>query len=340
MNLIFREGFSFSGFERDALFLNLGGETFKDISGVSGLDSILDGRALVLADFDNDGDLDVFLTTIQGQGHQLFRNNVGQENSFVRVILEGTASGRDAFGAVVRLKTDHGIQTRIKSGGNGYMAQHDPRLLFGLGQLERAEWVEIRWPSGSVERFGPVRAGQTLSVRERDDREMMVTEAISKGTLPNPIGADERLWRKLTVGPGDRFPSLPVVELMRTDATEEVFQTEPGARYLLNFWASYCGPCRQEMPELEKLKGSLAEAGIRLIGIGLDTDFEAARNFAEMVGVTYPLYQTDPAHLEALFADAEILIPLSIVVDERGRADDAFAGWNAEKLERLKALIP
>lgn len=340
MNLIFREGFSFSGFERDALFLNLGDETFKDISGVSGLDSILDGRALVLADFDNDGDLDVFLTTIQGQGHQLFRNNVGQDNHFVRVILEGSASGRDAFGAVVRLKTDHGIQTRIKSGGHGFMAQHDPRLLFGLGQLDRAEWVEIRWPSGNVERFGPVRAGQTLNVRERDDREMIVTEATPMGALPDPIGADERLWRKLTVQPGERFPAFPVSELMNPDAKEKDFQPEPGARYLLNFWASYCGPCRQEMPELERLKSRFAEAGIRLIGIGLDTDFDAARDFAKQVGVTYPLLQVDPAHLEALFADAEILIPLSIVVDGEGRADDAFAGWNAEKLERLEALIP
>ena len=62
LSLIFRDGFSFSGFERDLLSLNIQGDRFKDISGVSGIDSVLDGRAAVLADFDNDGDLDVFLT--------------------------------------------------------------------------------------------------------------------------------------------------------------------------------------------------------------------------------------------------------------------------------------
>ncbi|MFB3095508.1 MAG: FG-GAP repeat domain-containing protein, partial [Candidatus Acidiferrales bacterium] len=60
--LIFEEGFSFSGYERDLLSLNLGGKKFLDISGISGIDSVTDGRGSVFADFDNDGDLDVFRT--------------------------------------------------------------------------------------------------------------------------------------------------------------------------------------------------------------------------------------------------------------------------------------
>ena len=104
--LIFKKGFSFSGYERDALFMNMGGKKFMDVSGISGIDSITDGRAAVFADFDNDGDEDVFLTTIQGPGHLLFRNNVGQDNHWLRVILEGgKETGRDAYGSVVRVKT-------------------------------------------------------------------------------------------------------------------------------------------------------------------------------------------------------------------------------------------
>ncbi|MBM3277532.1 MAG: VCBS repeat-containing protein [Candidatus Handelsmanbacteria bacterium] len=93
---IFSEGFSFSGFERDKLFLNNQGQKYIEVSGLSGLDSVSDGRGAAYGDFDNDGDLDVFLTTLQGQIHYLFRNNVGQENHFVRVSLEGRASGQDA----------------------------------------------------------------------------------------------------------------------------------------------------------------------------------------------------------------------------------------------------
>jgi hypothetical protein len=69
--LMFGEGFSFSGYERDPLYLNTGAKKFVDISGVSGIDSITDGRAGVFADFDNDGDTDVFMTVIQGQSHHL-----------------------------------------------------------------------------------------------------------------------------------------------------------------------------------------------------------------------------------------------------------------------------
>jgi hypothetical protein len=132
---MFGQGFSFSGYERDPLYLNLGGKKFTDISGVSGIDSITDGRAGVFADFDNDGDLDVFSTTIQNQAHLLFRNNVGQDNNFLRVALEGgKETGRDAFGAVVRVKTSAGTLTKIKSGGSGFISQHDPRLLVRSGQ--------------------------------------------------------------------------------------------------------------------------------------------------------------------------------------------------------------
>ena len=132
--LMFGQGFSFSGYERDPLYLNLGTKKFTDISGVSGIDSITDGRAGVFADFDNDGDLDVFSTTIQNQAHLLFRNNVGQDNNFLRIELEGGAGiSRDAFGSVVRVKTSAGILTKIKSGGSGFISQNDPRLLFGFG---------------------------------------------------------------------------------------------------------------------------------------------------------------------------------------------------------------
>ena len=151
--LMFGEGFSFSGYERDPLYLNTGAKKFVDISGVSGIDSITDGRAGVFADFDNDGDTDVFMTVIQGQSHHLFRNNVGQDSGYLRVVLEGApneSGGREAYGAVVRVKTSAGTLTKIKAGGSGFISQHDPRLLFGLGRDAQAASVEVTWPGNKV----------------------------------------------------------------------------------------------------------------------------------------------------------------------------------------------
>lgn len=169
-------GFSLSGYERDGLFMNLGNKRYLDISGISGLDSITDGRAAIYADFDTDGDLDVFLTTIQGPSHLLFRNNVGQNRSWIRVSLQGTRSGRDAFGAVVRVKSSPGIQAKAKTGGEGYLSQHDPRLLFGLGSDTHVDWLEVTWPSGLTQRFENIAAGTHVRITEGHDRMETVSQ--------------------------------------------------------------------------------------------------------------------------------------------------------------------
>lgn len=336
MRLIFAEGFSFSGFERDALFLNLQGKGFKDISGVSGIDSILDGRAVVLADFDNDGDLDVFLTTIQGEGHLLFRNNVGQENRFLRVSLEGTASGKDAFGAIVRLKTSQGIQTQVKSGGHGFLASHDPRLLFGMGEDETAEWIEVFWPSGNLERFGPVRAASSLKLVERSaERELLTDRRLQ---LPEPVGPHEALWSRLKIRKGERLPSLSLRRL-HGDTLGEPGILEPGRRYFINLWATYCGPCRQEMPELEKLRPHFEEQGIQLVGVSLDESPAGVQEFAHRLGVRYPLYLIDPAELDRIYAGGHVFIPLSILLDAEGRVSEVFAGWSRESEQHLRRTL-
>ncbi len=186
MGRIFKEGLSFAGSERDALFMNLGDGKFRDISALSEIDSISDGRGAIFADFDNDGDLDVVTTTSQRAACLLFRNNAGQENNFLRVTLEGTRSGRHAYGAIVRLKTSHGIQTRIQSAGSGFVSVHDPRLLFGLGADETAEWLEVTWPSGLKQRAGGIQARDSLKLKEGAEAAERVTE--SRFRLADPPG--------------------------------------------------------------------------------------------------------------------------------------------------------
>src|SRR5215212_5180231 len=207
---MFGEGFSFSGYERDPLYLNTGAKKFMDVSGVSGIDSITDGRAGVFADFDNDGDLDVFMTVIQGQSHQLFRNNVGQDNNWLRVSLEGgRASGRDAFGAVVRVKTSAGTLTKIKSGGSGFISEHDPRLLFGLGRDAQAASVEVTWPGNKVERYeGDFRAGSTVLLRRGAGRAEGLK--LTAARLPDPLTRDQMFARGLKVSVGQPLPELLV----------------------------------------------------------------------------------------------------------------------------------
>jgi len=170
MKPLIQGGFSLGGFQRDVLFINLGTKRYFEISGISGIDSDTDGRSAIYADFDNDGDLDVFLTTIQGKSNLLFRNNVGQNSSWVRVSLKGTNSGHDAFGTIVRVKYSNGVQTKVKLGGEGYLSQHDPRLLFGIGADLRVDEIEVIWPSGLKQRFENISAGTHMRITEGQDK--------------------------------------------------------------------------------------------------------------------------------------------------------------------------
>ncbi len=335
--LIFDQGFSFSGYERDGLFLNRDGKKYFDISGASGIDSITDGRAAVFADFDNDGDYDVFLSTIQGSSHLLFRNNVGQDNNWLRVMLEGRESGRDAFSSVVRVKTSAGTLTKIKAGGSGFLSQHDPRLLFGLGQDAAAKSIEVTWPNGKAEAFAAeATAGSTLLLRQGAGKAEVVT--LAQTTLPDPPSRAELLAKTLRVKIGERLPTL---ELHALDGKSVKLsdQVHSGRRAILNLWATWCVPCRREMPELQKLASRLNAGGVDLIGINVDTDATVdVRGYLAKAGVTYPVFQGGATALEGLFLSDEVTVPLSIVVDENGKVVDLVSGWSSGTQRKFEGM--
>ena len=351
MSMIFQEGLSFSGYERDYLGMNIAGSELIDVSGVSGLDSIGDGRGAAMADFDNDGDLDIFLVSFQRTAHELFRNNVGSSNRFVRVALEGTESGRDGFGAVIRAGTSNGVVTKLKSAGSGFLAQNDPRLIVGLGSASQVDWIEVSWPSGLVQRVEEldgapgIPAGTSLLIREGGDVTRVDEVAFA---LADPLSPEDRTFAGLTFGRGDVFPDLAVLSRDQVPDGNALPGTaiaslhellRPGRRTLLNIWATWCVPCRREMPELEQLSQPLAEAGVDLVGISIDTD-TAARivPFLRDMGTSYPVHVSNDPSLPDLFEGGAIAVPLSVLLDDAGRVLRVIGGWSAETSEQFHAL--
>ncbi len=343
MTEIFEKGLSFSGFERDGLYLSRGDGTYLEISGVSGLDSIGDGRGCSFADLDNDGDLDVVVVPVQNEGRRLYRNNVGQENGFIRVSLEGTQSARDAFGTVVRLRTPLGTQTKIKSGGSGFVSAGDPRLVFGLGprsgQHESYE-LTVTWPSGLVETYPDVRAGQSLRLVEGAGTVEMVSERLR--SLPDPEPASEQLFHSLAFRKGEPLPDLSVVTLPSSSSGSSGTLgslLKPGRKTVVNFWATWCVPCSVEMPELSRLQDKLAAAGVDLIGISLDFgQRDAALSYLEERSIRYKNVLLDEKDIEKIYASPQLTVPLTLLVDEEGRVLEAHSGWSAETRARLLAL--
>lgn len=358
MAAIFQEGMSFSGFERNYLALNLGGRrtagaatdavagramapppspTYLNISGISGIDSISDGRGAAFADFDNDGDLDIFQVNLQGTAHQLFRNNIGQDGNFVRIELQGTDSGRDAFGAVVRVRTSAGVLTKVKSGGSGFLAQHDPRLLFGLGADTHTEWVEITWPSGTRQTLANLPAGRSVYVVESGTTTNLLDEP--RFTLVDPLSPEDAMLAKLTL---ERDAPVPDLRLENAAGESESLHgiLRAGRRTLINFWATWCIPCRTEMPELQRLVPRLDAVGIDLVGLSIDTDTRASvQPFMESLGVTYPSYFADAGAFAAWYRDGMVFVPISILVDDQGNLLRAFGGWSPQTAAALERLI-
>ena len=336
---MFGQGFSFSGYERDPLYLNLGGKKFTDISGVSGIDSITDGRAGVFADFDNDGDLDVFSTTIQNQTHLLFRNNVGQDNNFLRVVLEGDGKtiSRDAFGSVVRVKTSAGTLTKIKSGGSGFISQNDPRLVFGLGKDQKAESIEVIWSNGAVESFaGEMSANSTLVLKQGSGKIEFVK--LMKSNLPEPLTKTEIFALGLKIKIGQPLPDFALKTLAGASSSMRK-QMKIGRQTLINVWATWCIPCAAEMPELEKMRAKFAAKKIDLVGLNVDAEKNVnVKGYAIKKGVTYPIIIGGVAAIEQLYATDELSVPLTILVNEKGIVTDLIPGWSKETQRKFAAL--
>ncbi len=161
---LFREGVAYA--ERPFLLQNVGGK-FQEVGAAHGkaFTKAYVGRALATGDFNNDGAIDMLWVT-NGGPPVLLRNDGGNRNSWIGFQLKGTASNRDAIGAVVTLTAGNRRWVREVVGGSSYCAAHDPRLLFGLGSIEKVDQVEIRWPSGAITPLQNVRPRQYVQVTE------------------------------------------------------------------------------------------------------------------------------------------------------------------------------
>ena len=124
------------------------------------------GRGAAFGDLDNDGDVDIVLSNV-GQSAVVLRNDGGNKQNWLQIKTVGTKSNRDGIGCRVKVVTGSGLsQYFTVSPAVGYLSASDRRLTAGLGADAAATLVEVRWPSGVVQKFENVKAGQTLTATE------------------------------------------------------------------------------------------------------------------------------------------------------------------------------
>ena len=121
-------------------------------------------RGAAYADINNDGFLDILITTNGGPAH-LFQSEGGTNHS-LRIKLIGTKSNRDGIGSLVHVTAGKDAESKLLHSGSSYLSQNELVLTFGLGLHTKAESVDVFWPSGQVDKLANVNAGQTITVQE------------------------------------------------------------------------------------------------------------------------------------------------------------------------------
>ena len=147
------------------LYRNTGKGRFSNVAAsVPALMTPIVARGAAHLDMDNDGDQDLVVTVNNGPARVLRNDSAG--GRALRLSLVGVKSNRSAIGAEVRVTAGGRTRLGMVKTGSSYLSQSELPLTFGLGAAQRVDQIEIRWPSGQLDRLGPHDAGQTLVVTE------------------------------------------------------------------------------------------------------------------------------------------------------------------------------
>ncbi len=151
--------------ERNLLFRNNGDGRFTDVSDLAGpfCDPVEVSRGLAVGDLDGDGDLDMVVSNCDGSA-RILSNEAPKRGHWLIVRALDPRLRRDAYGARVIVTAGGRRFHRTINPGYSYASSNDPRAHFGLGAAERADSIEVRWPDGQVDRFGPTAADQVITL--------------------------------------------------------------------------------------------------------------------------------------------------------------------------------
>jgi tetratricopeptide (TPR) repeat protein len=267
-----REGLSWSGHERNTCFLNLGaGRAFADVSYASGLDFDGDGRALASVDWDQDGDLDLWLASRTSPRVRFLRNQLASPNSSVAFTLRGSGANTGAIGARVELELEapSGSRRRIAGlrAGDGYLSQSSKWVHFGLIPGTRIEAAVVRWPGGEPERFEGIESGGRYRLVQGSGRAEALPARGAVRLSPGVSQAEPESARARIVLAAR--PPVMGLSWLAADGSPHALAPRSGA-LLVNLWASWCAPCIVELEQLAAAEDDLAPLDLDLLALSVD----------------------------------------------------------------------
>ena len=266
-------GRSFSGNERNCFFINLGNGKFADISGLSGLDFPDDGRAISVTDWDNDGDLDLWITNRNAPRLRLMRNDTKKVNSFISLRLRGNGKtvNKDAIGARIEIINgkDSGKFKQIQTlrAGQGFLSQSSKWIQFALNETIESINIKISWTDGTVSKIEDVLPNKKYIIRQENSTAEEVKLESEKNNLVSSPGL------KTPPSQVARIPAItlfkgPTINLRKNGIEKQ--NNKNKSHQLINLWATWCAPCLQEMAHFRDHKKTLIDNEVELIAVNVD----------------------------------------------------------------------
>jgi hypothetical protein len=178
-DLFIVNGYELSGPQKNFYFKNLqkeGQDTFLDISTEIQLNDDSKGYSACSFDFDNDGDLDLFVSNLDRASYfysnQTIEPNQTNDFSWFKLSLQGTVSNRDAIGTSISVETDKGTFHRYYT-GIGFLSQNLQAVHFGLGKATIIKKLTIKWPLGLIETYDNINVNEYLKATEGNNLEAL-----------------------------------------------------------------------------------------------------------------------------------------------------------------------
>ncbi len=345
-------GKSFSGYERNALFLNRKGDGFADVGAILGVDYDDDARAVATVDWDRDGNLDMWVANRTAPQLRLLRNGHDEGNRAITILLigNGKTTNRDAIGARLKLvgsSDQRSRQIRTVHAGDGFLAQSSQWIHFGIGEREDDTYdLEVDWPGGGKVVYPSLESGERYIVTQ--DRGIVPSPRVAIRDLPELVRQDDQ---KMLAPKRSGFwvaNQVPFPELTFTapDGSEQTTTQFLGKPILINLWATWCAPCLAELKELAGHAEDLEALGATVLalnvnGLSVSDGLESKtppKRVLDRAGYELPYgiaRQENLAKIEILIEylssrRSSLSIPTSILVDAEGNVAAVYlqsVGW-------------